>query len=51
MIHGRDRETVMAQVDAATEAAGLADLPRDVLFSVRRFKQRGARYDAPARPC
>ena len=51
MIHGRDRATVMAQVEAATEAAGLADLPRDVLFSVRRFKQRGARYDSPARPC
>jgi DNA-binding Lrp family transcriptional regulator len=51
MIHGRDRATVMAQVDAATQAAGLADLPRDVLFSVRRFKQRGARYDSPGRPC
>jgi DNA-binding Lrp family transcriptional regulator len=51
MIHGRDRATVLDQVEAATDAAGLADLPRDVLFSVRRFKQRGARYGSAAKPC
>ncbi len=44
MIHGRDRDGVIAQVEAATRAAGLADMPRAVLFSRRRFKQRGARY-------
>jgi DNA-binding Lrp family transcriptional regulator len=49
MIHGRDRESVLGQVDTATEAADLAGLPRDVLFSVRRFKQRGASYAAG--PC
>ena len=47
MIHGRDRATVEALVDRATAAAGLQDRPRDVLFSGRRFKQRGARYVAP----
>lgn len=51
MIHGRDRRTVLAQVEAATAAAGLDGVPRDVLFSRRRFKQRGARYAAPAGPC
>jgi hypothetical protein len=51
MIHGRDRATVLTQVEAATAAAGLDGLPSDVLFSRRRFKQRGARYAAPAAPC
>ena len=49
MIHGRDREAVLGQVETATAAADLTGLPRDVLFSVRRFKQRGARY--AALPC
>ena len=51
MIHGRDRARVLDQVEEATRMGGLAGLPRDVLFSVRRFKQRGARYDAPTGPC
>jgi DNA-binding Lrp family transcriptional regulator len=44
MIHGCDRREVEAQIEEATEAAGLSGLPRTVLFSRRRFKQRGARY-------
>jgi DNA-binding Lrp family transcriptional regulator len=48
MIHGRDRRRVEAQIERITVAAGLAALPRAVLFSRRRFKQRGARY-APER--
>ncbi len=44
MIHGSDRETVLGQVEMAAEACGLSDVPRDVLFSRRCFKQRGARY-------
>jgi DNA-binding Lrp family transcriptional regulator len=51
MIHGRDRSVVLAQVEEATAVAGLQGLPRAVLFSGRRFKQRGARYDAPSLPC
>ena len=47
MIHGRDHAAVEALVDQASATAGLASLPRAVLFSRRRFKQRGARY-APA---
>jgi hypothetical protein len=49
MIHGRDRASVEALVEDATAATGLSDLPRDVLFSRQRFKQRGARY-APCAP-
>lgn len=44
MIHGRDRATVLGQVDELARLSGLSDVPRDVLFSRRRFKQRGARY-------
>ena len=47
MIHGRERGAVEALVEQASGAAGLEGLPRAVLFSRRRFKQRGARY-APA---
>jgi DNA-binding Lrp family transcriptional regulator len=46
MIHGRDRATVLAQVDDLAATVGLDDVPRQVLFSRRRFKQRGARYAA-----
>lgn len=46
MIHGRCREEVLEQIRQAGEAAGIADRPHDVLFSRRRFKQRGARYDS-----
>jgi DNA-binding Lrp family transcriptional regulator len=42
MIHGRDREVVLRAVERAAEATGLASVPRAVLFSGRRFKQRGA---------
>lgn len=44
MIHGRDRQAVEALVEQAAVAAGAADLPREILFSSRQFKQRGARY-------
>jgi DNA-binding Lrp family transcriptional regulator len=44
MIHGRDRTTVEAQVEALAAACGLAGMPRAVLFSRRCFKQRGAVY-------
>jgi siroheme decarboxylase len=48
MIHGKDRSAVLAQIETATVAAGLEGYPRAVLFSRRRFKQRGARYGFPA---
>ncbi|MDX1605333.1 MAG: AsnC family transcriptional regulator [Candidatus Competibacterales bacterium] len=46
MIHGRDRRTVSAQLERLVEAQGLRQTPHEVLFSCRRFKQRGARYAA-----
>ncbi len=44
MIHGKSRERVLEQVTEAETIAGLTGRPRSVLFSGRRFKQRGARY-------
>jgi DNA-binding Lrp family transcriptional regulator len=44
MIHGRDRETVLKQVGELKACAG--DMPHDILFSRRRFKQCGARLSA-----
>lgn len=44
MIHGRDREEVLARVEELATHCGLTDVPREVLFSRQRFKQRGARY-------
>jgi len=49
MIHGRDRDEVLANIDRLVRECGLEDIPRDVLFSRRRFKQRGAIYHAPER--
>ncbi len=44
MIHGRSQERVTAQVEQLIEKLGLSDIRYDILFSGRRFKQRGARY-------
>lgn len=44
MIHGTDRSEVERQIETATQAAGLENLPRAVLFSKKRFKQQGARF-------
>lgn len=44
MIHGRDRDEVLKHVEFVKEQCRLEDIPHDVLFSQRRFKQRGARY-------
>jgi DNA-binding Lrp family transcriptional regulator len=49
MIHGKDRRAVEARISALTRACGLAAYPQQILFSVRRFKQRGARYGAPGK--
>lgn len=46
MIHGKDRADVEAQVKALAAACALDGYPASVLFSCRRFKQRGAHYAA-----
>lgn len=43
MVHGTQRDAVMAVIERMTHAAGLSRYPREVLFSTRRFKQTGAR--------
>ena len=44
MVHGRSRDETLALIHAAIAGAGLHALPREVLFSRRRFKQTGPRY-------
>lgn len=43
MIHGKDRDTVQAIINQLLDRHGLCGIPHAVLFSVRRFKQSGAR--------
>jgi len=44
MIHGRDRAEVLAHLEWMLNRCELQGLPHAVLFSRRRFKQRGAVY-------
>ncbi len=44
MVHGRDRDDVLACIGRMVDGLGLATIPHTVLFSGKRFKQRGARY-------
>lgn len=44
MIHGRDRETVLSHLSELISHCRIQELPCQVLFSQRRFKQRGAVY-------
>ncbi len=47
MIHGQDRRWVEKKISALRLAAGIHELPYCILFSRRRFKQRGACYVSP----
>jgi len=42
MVHARSRDEALEIITTATETAGLRDHPRQILFSVRCFKQTGA---------
>jgi len=44
MIHGKERDTVIAQAEQLARDNDLLDIKRDILFSTKRFKQRGAHY-------
>lgn len=44
MIHGTDEQAVQDLITQLRENAVLAELKHEVLFSERRFKQTGARY-------
>ena len=43
MVHGRDRAAVMEVIERVTVQSGLAQVPREILFSRQRFKQTGPR--------
>jgi DNA-binding Lrp family transcriptional regulator len=47
MVHGRNREEVEQKVGEIVHLCGLQDIDHTILFSTRRFKQRGASYTAP----
>jgi len=42
MIHAQSRAEAMSKLEGAAQGAGLADLPHQVLFSLRCYKQTGA---------
>lgn len=46
MVHGCDREEVCQRVAEIIESCALQDIEHDILFSSRRFKQRGASYNS-----
>jgi DNA-binding Lrp family transcriptional regulator len=50
MVHGRERQQVYALIDSLLAEHGLSDLPHQLLFSTRAFKQCGGRYAPAAAP-
>jgi len=48
MVHGHDRQAVRACIGRMAADLEIRDLPHAVLFSGRRFRQRGAHYRIPA---
>ena len=44
MIHGQERERVLDHISRIVESQGLQRIPHKILFSGKRFKQRGAKY-------
>lgn len=50
MIHGRDHAAVLEIVKALVDRHGLTDIPRQVLFSRRRFKQTAGHYGRHPQP-
>lgn len=47
MVHGREHRAVEAQIHALLEQHLLSDLPYQLLFSTRAFKQCGGRFAPP----
>lgn len=47
MIHAKDHEEARAHVGDLVSDLDLTEIQREILFSRRRFKQRGARYCRP----
>ena len=49
MVHGQDKQAVIQKVKSIADKCGLQDVNHTILFSTRRFKQRGASYSQPAK--
>lgn len=49
MIHGKNRDTVLQQLQYLIESCGLKQFKYEVLFSKKCFKQRGAHYKDDSR--
>lgn len=47
MVHGRERQQVCELIEALLAEQGLSDVPHQLLFSTRAFKQCGGRYAPP----
>lgn len=47
MVHARTRDEALGLLDGAATAAGLGGVPRQILFSLRCFKQTGALVTTP----
>ena len=47
MIHGKDRKQVLECIERIRHINDLEHIPHQILFSGKRFKQRGARYHTP----
>lgn len=50
MVHGKQRQDVLDRVQSLSAEHALQDYPHSCLFSVRRFKQTGALYQAAPAP-
>ena len=48
MVHGRERQQVSELIEALLADHGLSDVPHQLLFSTRAFKQCGGRFAPPA---
>ncbi|UZE97514.1 siroheme decarboxylase subunit beta [Alkalimarinus alittae] len=44
MIHGKDRNQVLDQLNQLKDACQLSDIKHDILFSYKQFKQCGGRF-------
>jgi DNA-binding Lrp family transcriptional regulator len=47
MVHGHHRQQVQEKVREIIKDCNLQQIPHEILFSTRRFKQRGASYHKP----
>jgi len=51
MIHGKERQSVLTRLNEIIQITGMDGVEHRVLFSTRRFKQRGARYVPTGEQC